>query len=232
MNCLFCATGKIGFKRNLFPSEILSQIQEVQNDMKIRISNVVLMGMGEPFDNYDNTIKFLRIVMSKQSLNIGIRHISISTCGIASKILDFADEKLGATLSLSLHASNDKIRDKIIPANRNWNISQNIDACKKYITKTNRRVLIEYLMIKNFNDSCENAEEICKILKGMLCHVNLIQLNNVKNNNFERSSDSTVKKFMSIFSKEKISFTVRRTLGSDINASCGQLAGEASWNNL
>ncbi|GHV24125.1 putative dual-specificity RNA methyltransferase RlmN [Clostridia bacterium] len=229
MNCAFCATGKIGFKRNLSSSEMLSQIQEVQDDLKIRISNVVLMGMGEPFDNYENTIKFLKIVTSKESLNIGVRHISVSTCGIASKILEFSEENLGATLSLSLHASNDEIRNKIIPMNKKWNILQNINACKQYILKTNRRVLIEYAMIKDLNDSAENARELCSILKGMLCHVNLIPLNNIVVNdesyNFEKSSDVALKKFMNILYDKKISFTVRRTLGSDINASCGQLVG-------
>lgn len=223
MNCLFCATGKSGFTRNLYPSEMISQIQEVQLDNNIRISNVVLMGMGEPLDNYENVIKFLDLVTSTYGLNIGMRHISVSTCGVVDKIYALADKKLQLTLSLSLHAPNDVIRCKIVPTNNVWNVDNIIKACKYYVDNTNRRISIEYIMIDNLNDQNTHAKELSLLLKGLLCHVNLIPMNSIAEVNLKKSNN--IHNFQKILLNNGINTTVRRTLGPDINASCGQLRG-------
>ena len=225
MGCKFCATGKSGFSRNLTASEMLAQIQTAQLDNQIRISNVVLMGMGEPLDNYDNVIQFLKLVSSEDNLNIGMRHISLSTCGIINKIYDLADENFQLTLSVSLHAPNDSIRNNLMPINKKFNIDELLKACKFYINKTNRRISFEYAMISGVNDSDECAVDLAHKLAGMLCHVNLIPVNNIdfEKNNYEKSNRDRLEKFMSILSKYGINATVRRTLGSEINASCGQL---------
>lgn len=177
MGCSFCSTGKCGFSRNLSSSEILAQIESAQLDSGIKISNIVLMGMGEPLDNYPNVLKFLKLVTSPDGLNIGARHISLSTCGLVDKIYKLAEEKMPITLSVSLHAPNDEIRNKIMKINRKWNIKDLIKACEDYISYTNRRISFEYAMIDNLNDTPECANELAELLKGMLCHVNLIPLN-------------------------------------------------------
>lgn len=223
MGCSFCATGKGGFFRNLRASEILSQIQVIQKRENIKVSNIVLMGMGEPLDNYDNVVRFLRLVSSKDGMNIGLRHISLSTCGLVDKIYKLADEKLPVTLSLSLHAPNDKIRSKTMPISKKWNIEEVIEACKYYISKTNRRVSFEYALIAGVNDSDECAYELAKRLKGMLCHINLIPVNNVKETNYKKSDIKRQEHFKNILIKKGLNATIRRTLGADINASCGQL---------
>lgn len=227
MGCSFCITGKNGFSRNLNPSEILLQIEEIQKDMCLKVSNIVLMGMGEPLDNYDNVIKFLRLVSSEEGLNIGMRHISLSTCGIVDKIYKLAHEKMQITLSVSLHASNDEVRNKIMKINRRWNISELVNACKYYISCTGRRISFEYAMVKDLNDSCEHAEELSRLIKGMLCHVNLIPLNESDNNSeFRKSSINNIYRFKNFLESKGISATVRRTLGKDIDAACGQLKGK------
>lgn len=225
MGCKFCATGLSGFSRNLTPSEMLAQIQSAQNDNNIRISNVVLMGMGEPLDNYDNVVKFLKLVSCDDGLNIGSRHISLSTCGIVNKIYDLAEENFQITLSISLHAPNDDIRNKTMPINKRFNIDDLIDACKYYISRTGRRISFEYAMIDGLNDSDDCAFELASKLKGMLCHVNLIPVNSSGNKKlaFEKSNKIRLKAFSKIVNSKGIPTTVRRTLGSDINASCGQL---------
>lgn len=225
MGCKFCATGKSGFSRNLTPSEMLAQIQSAQLDNNIRISNVVLMGMGEPLDNYENVIRFLKLVSSGDGLNIGMRHISLSTCGIVNKIYDLANEHFGLTLSISLHASNDDVRNKVMPINKKFNIEELLKACEFYIKKTNRRISFEYAMISGVNDSDECARELSKKLSPMLCHVNLIPVNDAGDDNcgYKKSSKERLSKFSLILSQAGIPVTVRRTLGSDINASCGQL---------
>ncbi len=223
MGCSFCATGKDKFFRNLYPSEMLSQIQEIQNDNNIRISNVVLMGMGEPLDNYDNTVRFLQLVSSEDGMNIGMRHITVSTCGLVDKIYKLAEKKFSVTLSVSLHAPNDRLRDKIMPINKKWKIKDVIEACKYYTKNTGRRVSIEYAMIENFNDSRKDAEDLELILKGILCHVNLIPINSVEGTEFKSSKITKIREFCEILNKKNINTTIRRTLGSDINASCGQL---------
>lgn len=226
MGCIFCVTGKGGFNRNLLPSEMISQIQTAQKDLNIKISNIVLMGMGEPLDNYNNVLRFLNLVSSANHLNIGMRHISLSTCGIVDKIYDLSKRNLPLTLSVSLHAPNDKIRNQIMRISKKWSIRDLIDACKFYLNHGGRRISFEYTMIENVNDSVECANELSQLLKGMLCHVNLIPLNEAPENNILRSSSkSRIYSFQSILHKHGINATVRRTLGKDIDAACGQLKG-------
>ncbi len=223
MGCSFCATGMSGFSRDLTASEMLAQIVSAQKDLGIRISNVVLMGMGEPLDNFDNVIRFLNLVSSEQSLNIGMRHITLSTCGVVPRIYDLADMKLQLTLSVSLHAPVDDIRSKTMPINNVYKIADLIDACKYYINKTNRRISFEYAMIDSVNDTDECAKILSELLSGMLCHVNLIPVNSVKGAGYIKSKIERQQSFVEILSKKGINATVRRTLGSDIDASCGQL---------
>ena len=223
MGCDFCATGKSGFSRNLTASEMIAQIQSAQIDLNKRISNVVLMGMGEPFDNYENVIKFLQLVSSEDSLNIGMRHITVSTCGIVPKIYEFADLRTQCNLSVSLHAVNDKKRSEIMPINRKYNLDELIKACKYYTQKTNRRITFEYAMIHGVNDTENDAENLAKLLGDILCHVNLIPVNSITGSSYQKSNNKSLEAFSNILSKYKVNSTVRRTLGSDINASCGQL---------
>lgn len=223
MGCTFCATGQSGFSRNLTASEMLSQIQAEQADNDIRISNIVLMGMGEPLDNFDNVIRFLKLVSSENGMNIGMRHISLSTCGIVPRIYELADMKLQLTLSVSLHAPNDQIRSRTMPVNRKYNISELLKACKYYSDTTSRRISFEYAMIDGVNDSEACAAELAKRLKGILSHVNLIPVNTVSGTGYEKSKKESIRKFIAVLEKSGITATVRRTLGSDINASCGQL---------
>lgn len=223
MGCTFCATGKSGFSRDLRASEILAQIQLAQKDNRIRISNVVLMGMGEPLDNYDNVIRFLKLVSCNDGINIGLRHISVSTCGVVDKIYKLSSEMLPVTLSVSLHAPNDKIRSAIMPINKRWCVNELIMACKDYNNKTNRRISFEYAMIKGINDTDKCAIELGNLLNGMLCHVNLILVNEVGGNKYKKSTKERVERFKNILSKRGINVTVRRKLGPDIEASCGQL---------
>ncbi|MBQ1994920.1 MAG: 23S rRNA (adenine(2503)-C(2))-methyltransferase RlmN [Clostridia bacterium] len=223
MGCRFCASGIAGFVRNLTPSEILSQIYKAQKDLDIRISHIVMMGVGEPLDNYDNVIKFLRLVSDENGINIGMRNISLSTCGVVTGIYKLMEEKLQLTLSISLHAPDDETRSKTMPVNDRWNIDELLKACKDYIKATNRRISFEYAMISGVNDSDECARKLGMKLKGMLCHVNLIPVNSVKERSYTKSSKERMESFIKILGKYGINATVRRTLGSDINASCGQL---------
>lgn len=223
MGCTFCATGKSGFSRNLKPSEMLAQIESAQKDLNIRISNIVLMGMGEPLDNFDNVVRFLRLVSSDDGLNIGIRHITLSTCGIVPKIYELANQKLGITLSVSLHAPNDKIRKQTMPVAKKYPMNELLKACEDYFRLTGRRVSFEYSMISGINDSDENARELAQRLKHLRCHVNLIPVNTVEGTGYKKSNIERQKSFVNILAEKNITATVRRTLGSDINASCGQL---------
>ena len=223
MNCSFCATGKSGFSRDLRPSEMLSQIQSAQRDQNIRISNIVLMGMGEPLDNYENVLRFLELVSHPEGINVGMRHISLSTCGLVDKIYDLAERKLQMTLSVSLHAPNDEIRSRTMPVNQRWNIQQLLAACRHYSKKTGRRISFEYAMIQGVNDSDQCARELAGRLRGMPAHVNLIPVNDVTGAGYEKSSIARQKRFISILEQGGCTATVRRTLGSDIEASCGQL---------
>ncbi len=223
MGCAFCASGLCGFVRNLTASEMLSQIHAAQNDMKIRVSHIVLMGMGEPLDNYANVLRFLKLVSNPDGLNIGMRNISLSTSGLVDKIYDLLSEKLQLTLSVSLHAPNDQIRSNIMPVNKKYPVNELLTACKKYTQLTSRRISFEYAMISGVNDSDECAQELSTKLKGMLCHVNLIPANEVSENSFTKSTSERLGRFSNILGKNGINVTVRRSLGSDINASCGQL---------
>ena len=223
MGCKFCASTLAGFKRNLTPSEIESQIHSAQKDLGIRISHIVLMGIGEPLDNYDNVLRFLYNVNDKNGLNISMRNITLSTCGIVPRMYDLLNEGLQITLTVSLHAPNDKIRSKSMPVNDKWCMDEVLNACREYVNKTGRRVSFEYTLINGVNDSNECAEELALRLKGMLCHINLIPVNDVKESGNVRSNDEAINRFLSILKKRGINATIRRTLGSDINASCGQL---------
>ncbi len=223
MGCTFCATGKSGFSRNLLPSEMLAQIQAVQKDNNIRISNIVLMGMGEPLDNFDNVMRFLSLVSSDKGVNIGMRHISLSTCGVVPKIYDLAKKKLQITLSVSLHAPNDEIRSRTMPINRKYSVEQLIKACRDYAKATNRRITFEYAMIDGVNDSDSCARQLASLVKGMLCHINLIPVNSVTGTGYQKSKQKRLIDFCNILESNGVTSTVRRTLGSDIDASCGQL---------
>ncbi len=232
MGCVFCASTLGGFVRNLEPSEMLAQIYSAQNDLGIRIARVVLMGMGEPLDNYDNVMRFLELVGSEKGLNIGMRKISLSTSGIVPRIYDLLDKRLQLTLSVSLHAPNDEVRSKIMPVNSKWGTDELLKACREYADKTSRRISFEYAMLDGVNDSDECAHELVKKLKGMLCHVNLIPANEVPERGHRRSKNERVTEFSRILEAGGITVTVRRSLGSDINASCGQLRRSAQKSPL
>ena len=223
MGCKFCASTLAGFKRNLLPSEMESQLHTAQKDLNIRISHIVLMGIGEPLDNYDNVIKFIRTVNNDKGLNISMRDITLSTCGVVPKMYDLANENIPITLTLSLHAPNDKLRSSMMPVNDKWGVDEAINACKNYAEVTGRRVSFEYTLINGVNDTTECAHELADKLKGMLCHVNLIPVNDVEERGNVRSTDKSIKNFCETLYSLGINATIRRTLGSDINASCGQL---------
>lgn len=228
MGCTFCASTLAGLSRHLTPSEMLGQILAAQNDTGERISNIVMMGIGEPLDNYDNSIKFLRLVNHPDGVNIGYRHISLSTCGVVPGIYKLAKENMPLTLSISLHAPTQEYRESIMPVARKWDINELIGACRDYIDVTGRRISFEYTMIDGVNDSEECAAKLVKLLSGMLCHVNLIPLNDVKERNFKKSNIKSIQNFAAILERNGITATVRRRLGSDINASCGQLRRDDS----
>ena len=223
MGCSFCASGIAGFVRNLLPGEILSQVYTAQKDLGIKISHIVMMGVGEPLDNFDNVMRFLELISDENGQNIGMRNISLSTCGVVSGIYKLMEKKLQLTLSVSLHAPSDEIRSRTMPVNSRWNIETLLKACRDYTAATNRRISFEYAMISSVNDSDDCARQLAKRLKGMLCHVNLIPVNSVKERDYRKSSGERIAAFIKILEKSGINVTVRRTLGSDINASCGQL---------
>lgn len=223
MGCSFCASAIGGFQRNLLPSEMLSEILTAQRDLGIRISHIVLMGTGEPLDNYDNVMRFLELVTDEKGLNISMRHISLSTCGVVPRIYDLAEKRLGLTLSVSLHAPNDEIRSQTMPVNHKWHIDELLEACRYYAKVTSRRISFEYAMIDGFNDSDACAKELAQRLSGILCHINLIPVNTVRERHYKKSKDDRLKRFSAILEQKGYTVTVRRTLGSDINASCGQL---------
>lgn len=223
MGCTFCASTLNGLTRNLTASEMAGQIIAAQNDTGERVSNVVMMGIGEPLDNYDNTLRFLRLINHPDHLCIGHRHISLSTCGLCDKIRALADENLQITLSVSLHAPDSETRKKLMPVARKFDLDELMDACKYYIEKTGRRISFEYSMIHGENDTPEHAKKLSALLSGLLAHVNLIPLNAVKERSYTKSSKEAIAEFVKILEKHHITATVRRRLGSDINASCGQL---------
>jgi 23S rRNA (adenine2503-C2)-methyltransferase len=229
MGCRFCASTIGGKARDLLPSELLGQIISASADSGERISNIVMMGIGEPLDNLDNVIRFLELVNHPDGLNIGYRHISLSTCGIVPKIYELARVDIPITLSISLHASNDAKRSAIMPINKRWNISELLSACRDYYKTTGRRISFEYTLIKGENDSKEDAEELARLLKsafvgtGAPIHVNLIRVNEVKETGFKEGSAESVNSFARTLESLGVVATVRRRLGSDINGACGQL---------
>ena len=239
MGCKFCASTIAGRVRDLEAGEILGQLIASQRDMGIRISNVVMMGIGEPLDNYDNVVKFLNLVNLPDGVNIGYRHISLSTCGVVPKIYELAALNLPITLSISLHATDDAIRSEIMPVNRAWGVDELLTACRDYYKSTERRMSFEYTLISGKNDTKQNALHLANTLNAKLrtrtetmpIHVNLIPVNEVTESGFKSSDRDAVKRFAAVLEAHGIRATIRRTLGSDINASCGQLrredAGEA-----
>ena len=223
MGCKFCASTIGGRIRDLSSGEILAQIMVAQKYLGERISNVVLMGSGEPLDNFDNVIKFLKLVNAEYGLNIGQRHITLSTCGIVPKIIELADLNLSITLAISLHAFSDEKRRVIMPIANKYTIAEILDACKYYMNKTGRRITYEYSLVSGVNDSKEDARSLSKLLKDMNGHVNLIPVNEIKENTLKRPSKKTIEDFEGILKAHGIEATVRREMGSDINAACGQL---------
>lgn len=223
MGCAFCASAIAGFKRNLTAGEIESEIHCAAADLGCRISNVVLMGIGEGLDNYENVLSFLKNANHEKGLGISMRSITLSSCGLVPQIYRLAQEKLQITLAISLHAPNDEIRSRLMPVNQKWGMDELLLACRDYCAATNRRITFEYTLIDGVNDSEECARELAGRLSGMLCHVNLIPLNGVKERKYVRSHNKNVNKFLEILKRRSISVTIRRTLGADINASCGQL---------
>ncbi|RCX16783.1 23S rRNA m(2)A-2503 methyltransferase [Anaerobacterium chartisolvens] len=223
MGCGFCASTGAGFERNLTPGEMLGQVLSIQHGESKRISNIVVMGIGEPLDNYKNLIAFLKLVNHPDGLNIGYRHISVSTCGLVPEILSLSQESLPITLSISLHASNDEMRSKIMPVNKKYSIDKLIEACKIYTEVTRRRITFEYALIRGVNDSRKGAYELAKRIRGLLCHVNIIPVNTVAGIDMEKSSRPQIEQFKSILERNGIEATIRREMGSDINAACGQL---------
>lgn len=226
MGCKFCASTIGGLVRSLTPGEILDQIIFAQKDIGERISNVVMMGIGEPLDNFENVLKFLKNVNDENGINIGYRHISLSTCGVVPGIYKLMEENIPLTLSVSLHAPEDSIRSGIMPVNKAYSIDKLITACKEYTKVTKRRISFEYALIRNVNDNKTEAHKLAKLIRGMLCHVNLIPVNNVEENDFKKPSKEKIKEFSNTLEQYGITVTVRRELGSDISASCGQLRRE------
>lgn len=223
MGCKFCASTGIPFVRNLTPGEIVEQILAVEQDTNSQISNVVFMGIGEPFDNYENVMKAIKIMNHQKGLNIGARHISVSTSGVVPRIYDFAKEGFQCTLSISLHATSNEKRSSMMPVNRKYPIEELMKACQEYIRLTNKRISFEYALAKENNDNLEDAKALVKLLKGMLCHVNLIPINKIENGIYTKSTNENIMKFRDYLNENGIVATIRRELGSDIDAACGQL---------
>lgn len=228
MGCSFCASTLDGCARNLATSEILGQVYEIQKDIGERVSNVVIMGMGEPLINYDNVVGFVRLVSDENALHISQRNITISTCGIVPAIIRLCKEQLKVTLALSLHAPNDDIRKRIMPIAKKYSIKEILDACEIYFKETGRRVTFEYCLIDGINDKPEHAKELADLLKGKGAHVNLIPVNPTPENNYGAAKEKDIKKFQEILEKEHVTATRRREMGRDISGACGQLVRRKS----
>lgn len=231
MGCRFCASAIAGYVRSLEPSEILMQIYETEKNAGVRVSGIVLMGIGEPFDNFNNVVKFFRLVSSPEGNNLSLRHVTVSTCGIVPKIYELAEMKLGLTLSVSLHSADNDRRSEIMPVNNTYNIDKLIEACRYYVEQTGRRVTFEYAVIDGVNSSKADADKLADLVRGINCHINLIPVNKVKERNYQ-TVRSGVEKFAEYLQKRGINATVRRTLGSDIEAACGQLRRDAAKYDL
>lgn len=231
MACKFCASTLGGLIRNLKPSEMLDQIYGIERSTGEKVSNIVVMGTGEPFDNYDNLLKFIKLINSKEGRNIGQRSITVSTCGIVPRIYDFANECSQVNLAISLHAPSDEIREKLMPISHQYTYEELMESVKYYLNKTNRRITFEYSLIDGLNDSKDDAYELTRKLKGIHCHVNLIPINKVEGRNFEKSTEEHMKLFRKILESKGITTTLRRTLGEDVDAACGQLRRKHSEKN-
>lgn len=223
MGCKFCASTLNGLERNLTPSELLSQIYEIEKDTKERVSNIVLMGSGEPLDNYDNVMKFISLITDKNGKNLSQRNITLSTCGLVPKIREMADNKMQITLALSLHASDDETRKELLPIANRYSIAEVLDACKYYFEKTGRRITFEYSLVAGVNDTKEEAMKLATLVKGINCHVNLIPVNPIKERDFKQSEREAIQQFQKVLEKNRINVTIRREMGRDINGACGQL---------
>ena len=223
MSCKFCESGRLKRIRDLTAGEMILEILMIEKEISKRISHVVVMGIGEPFDNFDNLVHFITIANYQKGINLGSRHITVSTCGVVPKIYEFAKLPFQANLAISLHAPNNEIRDKIMPINKVYKIEKLIKAVKDYIELTNRRLTFEYIMLENINDNMENAKELAKLLRGINCYVNLIPYNETENISFKRTEKKKILEFYDILKKEKINVTIRREFGTGISAACGQL---------
>lgn len=223
MGCTFCASTLTGLTRNLTAGEMLSQIYEIQRETGERVSHVIVMGMGEPLDNYDNLLRFIRLLSHEKGIHISQRNITVSTCGLVEQIRRLAEEKLQITLAISLHAPNDEIRCRTMPVAKRYGIDELLEVCREYFQKTGRRITFEYSMIRGVNDRAEHAEELAERIRGMNCHVNLIPLNEVKERECLRSAEEDIRRFKLTLEKNLINVTIRREMGSDIDAACGQL---------
>ena len=223
MGCAFCESGRLKKRRNLTADEMVSQILIIEEITKVRISHVVLMGIGEPFDNYENVMKFIDIINDDKALAIGARHRTVSTCGIVPKIKEFAKENRQVNLAISLHAPNDELRSKLMKINKVYNIKEVIESVKDYLKENNRKVTFEYIMLKNVNDDEKCARELANLLKGLNCYVNLIPYNETSHIQFKKSENDKIMQFYDILKKNKINVTVRREFGSEVDAACGQL---------
>ena len=223
MGCRFCASTLDGCVRNLTPSELLDQIYTIQKISGERVDNVVVMGSGEPMDNFDNIIRFLSLLNSEQGLNISARNITVSTCGIVPKIIELADKKLQITLAISLHAPNDELRKTMMPIANKYSIEEIMEACRYYLKQTNRRISFEYSLVKDVNDTEECAQQLISLVKGMNCHINLIPVNPIKERDYRQSEQKAIYAFKNKLEKNGINVTIRREMGRDIDGACGQL---------
>ena len=228
MGCAFCESGRLKKVRNLETYEIVEQLLLIEDDLNIRISHIVIMGIGEPFDNYDNVMDFIRIITSPKGIEKGVRHITVSTCGLIPGIEKFMNDFKGVNLAISLHAPNDKIRNKIMPINKVYNINDIINISKKYVEKTNRRITFEYIMLENVNDSLSYAQELANLLKNINCYVNLIPYNETENIEFKRTKKVQILAFYDILKKNGINVTIRREFGGKVDAACGQLRAKTN----
>ena len=227
MGCKFCESGRLKKVRNLETYEIIEQVLLIEQDLNIRITHIVIMGIGEPFDNYDNVMNFIRIITSNKGIDMGSRHITVSTCGIIPGIKKFMNDFSQVNLAISLHAPNDKIRNKIMPISKSYKLSELMNVIKEYINKTNRRVTFEYVMLENINDSIDCAKELSKLLKGINCYVNLIPYNETENIEFKRTKKVQILAFYDILKKNGICVTIRKEFGSNVDAACGQLRAKS-----
>lgn len=234
MGCTFCESGRLKKVRNLETYEMVLQILQVEKDLNIRISHLVLMGIGEPFDNYDNIINFIDIINTPKGIALGSRHITVSTCGIIPRIQDFMENGKQVNLAISLHASNNELRNKLMPINKVYDLGSLISVIHEYINKTNRRVTFEYILLKGINDSKQNAIELVHLLKGMNCYVNLIPYNETSHIQYKKSNQKIILDFFDTLKKNKINVTIRREFGKNVSAACGQLRAkhkeEGKWN--